>query len=223
MSIQKPRDGAPRQDLRSVLGKVHLWIGLALCVPLAVIGITGSILVFEPELQALERPAVPAAAIDAPAVPVAEIVAVARAAAPPDFAPTFYTAPVSATDPATVRFSPGGRPAPLGGIEIYVDSAAGAVVGRHETSAGTVRQIFLLHANLMSRDRSGRDIVGWLGVAMLALGTSGLVMWWPRPGQWRRAFTIRRGTQGFRFHRELHGTVGIWGLIIFFIVSFSGV
>jgi uncharacterized iron-regulated membrane protein len=213
---------AKARDIRSMLGKIHLWIGLALCVPLVVIGVTGSILVFEPELQALERPAVPPARADLPPATVAGIVAAARIAAPAEYAANSYTAPRSATDVATVRFSAAGRPGP-GGIEIFVDPGSLAVVGQHEASAGIVRQIFLLHANLLSRDRSGRNIVGWLGVAMLALGTSGFVMWFPRPGQRRRAFTIRRGTTGFRFHRELHGAVGIWGLAVFFIVSFSGV
>jgi uncharacterized iron-regulated membrane protein len=212
-----------RPSLRSILGKVHLWIGLALCLPLAVIGITGSILVFEPELQALERPALPPRPADAPTAPVAAIVATARAAAPADYVAMFYTAPRAATDVATVRLAPAGRPGPGAGLEIFVNPVSLSLLGPHEASSGLVRQIFLLHANLLSRDRSGRDIVGWLGIAMLALGTSGLVLWWPRGGQWRRAFTIRRGARGFRFHRELHGAAGIWGLVVFFIVSFSGV
>jgi uncharacterized iron-regulated membrane protein len=210
-------------SMRGILGKIHLWTALILCLPLAVIGVTGSILVFEPELLALGRPAVPAAPGDTPVPPVAAIVAAARAAAPPDYVASVYYPPRDATDVATVRLGPAGRSGPAGAIEILVDPATLAVLGQHEAAAGIVRQIFLLHANLLSRDRSGREIVGWLGVAMLALGASGLVLWWPRRGQWRRSFTIRRGTRGFRFHRELHGAVGIWGLAVFFIVSFSGV
>jgi uncharacterized iron-regulated membrane protein len=50
---------------------------------------------------------------------------------------------------------------------------------------------------------------------------SGLVLWWPR-GRWGAAFTVARGARGFRLHRELHGAVGIWILLVLFIVSFSG-
>ncbi|PWC86963.1 hypothetical protein TSH100_11295 [Azospirillum sp. TSH100] len=81
----------------------------------------------------------------------------------------------------------------------------------------------LLHGNLLIRDRSGRELVGWLGVAMLVLGVSGLVLWWPRPGRWKAAFTVKAGARGLRLHRDLHGAVGIWSLPVFLIVSFSGV
>ncbi|HEX4272391.1 MAG TPA: PepSY-associated TM helix domain-containing protein, partial [Rhizomicrobium sp.] len=80
-----------------------------------------------------------------------------------------------------------------------------------------------LHGNfLMGRD--GRTmVVGWLGVAMLLLGISGLVLWWPRRGQWKYAFTVRSTARGVRFHRELHAATGIWIFFIFMAVSFSGV
>ena len=80
-----------------------------------------------------------------------------------------------------------------------------------------------LHGNfLMGRD--GRSlVVGWLGVAMLILGLSGLVLWWPRRGQWKYAFFVRPTAQGLRFHRELHAATGIWIFFIFMAVSFSGV
>jgi uncharacterized iron-regulated membrane protein len=48
-------------------------------------------------------------------------------------------------------------------------------------------------------------------------------MWWPKPGEWRRAFIVRRKARGQRFHRELHGAVGIWTLVVLVVVSFSGV
>lgn len=58
---------------------------------------------------------------------------------------------------------------------------------------------------------------------MLAMGTSGLVNWWPRGNQWRGAFSVSKQACGFRLHREAHGEVGIWGLAVFLMVSFAGV
>jgi uncharacterized iron-regulated membrane protein len=50
-----------------------------------------------------------------------------------------------------------------------------------------------------------------------------MVLWWPRRGQWRHAFGIRRGAKGFRLHHDLHSSVGFWSLIVFLILSLSGV
>jgi uncharacterized iron-regulated membrane protein len=121
-----------------------------------------------------------------------------------------------------VRFAARGAAPGPGGIQVFVDPVSLAVLGVREPNAGIVRQIFMLHANLMTRDRSGREIIGWLGVVMCGLGVTGLVLWWPRAGQWRAAFGVRPGARGLRLHRDLHGMVGIWGLVVFLIVSVSG-
>ena len=73
------------------------------------------------------------------------------------------------------------------------------------------------------KNREGRQLVGWLGLAMLVMGVSGLTNWWPRRGQWRGAFSISKQTHGFRLYRELHGAAGIWGLAVFVVVSLAGV
>jgi uncharacterized iron-regulated membrane protein len=97
------------------------------------------------------------------------------------------------------------------------------VVSLRETGTGVLRIISQLHSNFLIRDRSGREIIGWLGVAMLALGVSGLVMWWPSGGRWRAVFRFQRGLRGPMLLREFHRTAGFWGLVVFVVVSFSGV
>ena len=80
-----------------------------------------------------------------------------------------------------------------------------------------------LHGNFLMGRETGRPIVGWLGVAMCILGLTGLVLWWPKRGQWKYAFKVRRTATGLRFHRELHAATGIWIFLVFMAVSFSGV
>lgn len=203
------------------LQNVHLWIGLILCLPLAVLGITGSILVFEHELNDLtaEKPA-QALAIGEMKSPSA-ILEAAKAAAPAGTNPSFLSFPEEKGEPATVRLSASGRPGPAGSV--LVDPVSLEVLGVRTVSDGFLRQVHMLHANFLIRDRSGRELVGWAGAAMLVLGVSGLVLWWPRPGRWKDSFKVKAGAKGARFHRDLHGAVGIWSLAVFIVVSFSGV
>ena len=74
---------------RKIVARIHLWVGLALCIPLVIISLTGSVLVFEDELQGATTGR---AAASGAARPVAEIVAAARAAAPAGYVPTTYVA-----------------------------------------------------------------------------------------------------------------------------------
>ena len=204
---------------RQIIGKIHLWVGLALCVPLVIIGLTGSVLVFEDELQGTA--AGHAAASSGPR-PVAEIVAAARTAAPAGYLAATYVAPAEAGAMASVRLVPPQHDAPsFDAIRVRVDPVTlTAAIDRQD---GLLRQIFFLHSTLLLKNRDGRQVVGWLGVVMLAMGISGLINWWPRRGQWGSAFAVTRGSQGFQLHRELHGAAGIWGLIVFITVSFAGV
>jgi uncharacterized iron-regulated membrane protein len=107
-----------------------------------------------------------------------------------------------------------------------VDPVTLQVLGDSGGMPGWLRFAHDLHGNLLM-GRDGRSIVGWLGIAMLVLGSSGLVIWWPKnngaPGRWKAAFFIRKGARGLRLHRDLHGMTGIWSLAIFMIVSFTGV
>ncbi|WP_029008020.1 PepSY-associated TM helix domain-containing protein [Azospirillum halopraeferens] len=205
-----------------VLQQFHLWCGIILCVPLVVLGITGSILVFEHELEDLFTggPARPATAAGA-AQPLSALVAAVEAGAPDGFAVSLLQLPAEPGDPVTARLAQGGRPGP-GGRTALVDPVT-LDVAWSDPAPGLMRRIFLLHANLLVPDRSGREAVGWLGVAMLGLGLSGLVLWWPRPGRVAAAFTVARGARGVRLHREVHGAVGIWSLVVFIVVTFSGV
>ena len=101
--------------MRPFFAVFHLILGGVLSIPLAVIGFTGSILMFEAQLQPGSDFA-PASA--GPAQSFVAMVDAARAAAPKDFAPSTIFAPVNAGDLATLRFSDPRRPGP-GGVEVF--------------------------------------------------------------------------------------------------------
>ena len=206
--------------IRRIIGQIHLWTGVVLFVPLVVLGLTGSLLVFEDELNNAFGPSHRAAG--GTARPASEIIAAARSVAPAGFVPVGYTAPMAPGGLALVRLSPGRRDSPGADmVRISVDPVSLETIPEHPTDI--LRGIFFLHSTLLMKNREGRQLVGWLGLAMLVMGVSGLTNWWPRRGQWRGAFSISRQANGFRLHREVHGAAGIWGLAVFVVVSLAGV
>ncbi len=72
------------------------------------------------------------------------------------------------------------------------------VLETQQAMSGWVRFFHDLHGHIFIPGGLGREIVGWLGVAMLVLGCSGLYLWWPKPGQWKQAFMVRRTAKGLR-------------------------
>ena len=226
-------------EWRYWLQQVHLWIGLILCIPLVVLGITGSVLVYGHDLEHLFGDEEPRATAMGELRPAGEIAAAAAASAPPGMVVIGVRMPAEPGDPAGVRFNrpgggrnaPGGTPGSgpptvspfAGSVQILVDPVSLQVLGNPAPPQRWLRFFHDLHGNFLITGRDGRVLVGWMGVAMLTLGCSGLILWWPRNGRWRAAFVVKKGARGVRLHRDLHGAVGIWSLLIFMVVSFSGV
>lgn len=223
-------------SLRRFLGWLHLWTGIIFCIPFALLGLSGSALMLGHDLPNDFAENAAASTYK----PIAEIIAAAQAVAPEGRIPAGYDAPEHASDPAVVRFSaprregqaPAGPPQ-RGQTRVTVDPvsleakapqppAQGAQQGAQQ-SFNFMRLMHDMHGRMLINGGPGRQFVGWLGVFMCGLGLSGIVMWWPRKGQWKRAFSVRLRQAPLMVNRDLHGAVGIWGLIVFLIVSFSGV
>jgi len=208
---------------RAVLFQIHLWTGLTLGIVLAVLGLSGSVLVYHDELLAMTQAPVPRAQAAGVMLPLDALLASAREKFSKRANAT-VTLPEKQGDALLVRFQAGSRPGPQRGTDVYVDPASAKVLDvRQAPYNAFIGLMHDLHGRLLIPGREGRQAVGWLGVAMLLLGCTGIVIWWPKRGQWSMAFGVRRNARGYWLYRDLHGAVGIWGLVVFLIVSFSGV
>jgi uncharacterized iron-regulated membrane protein len=218
---------AGRLSVRRLFFLAHIWVGLAFCLPFALLGLTGSLLVYEREINDFFNPAPAVTPTGTFASPQAIIDAAAKANK--DMAALSLSMPQNAGEPAVVRLrdeSRGERANPGRGVQALVDPVSLQVL---DTKGGG-RLAFMgwvhdFHGSLMIGGREGRSVIGWMGVGMLALGLSGIVLWWPRggTGKWRNAFGIAKNARGWLFHRQLHGTAGISAWALFIVLSFSGI
>ena len=146
--------------IRRIIVQLHLWIGLALCLPLVMPGLTGSILVFEDELR--DAFAVRPPPVEGDRRSIDEIVAAARNAASAGFQPLSYVAPPAAGELAAMRLAPehrGGTDGP-GGERVRIDVDPVLLQAYPNPENGFLRQVFFLHSTLLLRNREGRQLVG---------------------------------------------------------------
>lgn len=238
------------QRIRRILGFLHLWIGLILALPLILIGLSGTYLVISHEWRDLtaqwnKQPADSVAPVEGQRQTLDAIIAAASKSVSAQFQPAMLIWRNGPDGLVSIRFSPrialvqgrpneGTRPAqgraPSGGgggfsgpqLSIDPYNLKVTETGGNNIS-GLNRVIHQFHANLMiPQEMGGRTMVGVLGCAMLFFGVSGLILWWPSSRRWRAAFLVKSGARGFRLHRDLHGAAGIWCLLVFLLVSFSG-
>jgi len=197
-----------RLRLRALWRTVHLWIGVALVLVLAPLGVTGSLLVYDDQIDAVLHPQ--RHAVSGPAVlPPGAYVEAAREA----FG--------ARARPAQLRLPQGPQGGPVtvqgGQLTAWLDPVTGRVLDvgapRHELR-GWVHQ---LHGNLFMA-QAGRRLVGWLGLFMLVSCVSGLIIWWPR-GAFLRGLAWRRSPTAWS---NLHHLAGFWVCVPLALLSFTG-
>jgi len=213
---------------RSTLRRIHLWLGLSFGLLFALLGLTGSALVFYIEIDGvLNR------ASEAP-----ESVTPTSDWTSPKWDRALATGRARWNDPAgTWSFEATGE-----GGEIparYYPPAHGH--GHHHAEremvwfapdgSRVVRSdpwgdyamswIYELHANLLSAE-PGRQVSGWSGFVLLILLVTGIIAWWPR-GSWRKALALKRGAAPMRRLYDLHKLFGVWSMILLFLLVGTGV
>lgn len=220
-----PRTATTRA--RILVRRAHLWLGLSLGLLFAVLGLTGSALVFYTDIDAALHPAImvetrgSTAGLTAPAWDRALATGRARWHDPGGkwtFELTGQESGGGGAIPA--RYYP--APAHHGDRQMVWFSADGARILRAEPWGGYLMSwLYALHMQLLAGE-VGHQVVGWSGVAMLVLIVSGVLAWWPR-GSWRKALAFKRDAAPIRRLRDLHKLAGLWSMLLLFLLVATGV
>ncbi|HZY62867.1 MAG TPA: PepSY-associated TM helix domain-containing protein [Edaphobacter sp.] len=223
----------PRQTLaRRVMFQFHLWCGVIVGLYVALIGLSGSALVFRPELESAMRPALYAlqplsqpvqqATLDemlhtaAKAFPEWKPMGFDQLPAGPGAVPTqpvvlYMMAQPGREISAPHSFTPDQ-------LLVYLDPRTGALLGARSRYAGVLGLAENFHYYLLAGQR-GYIVNGILGVAFLGLALTGWVLWWPGirrvvgglkiHGLWRGHY--HHGHRNWkRLNWDLHSTGGFW-------------
>lgn len=222
--------------LRKGLSWLHRWVSLMAGLVLVVLGLSGSLLVWQAELDAALNPgwfrALPAC--DGAGVagtvqdrPVARVLAVLAQAAPGRQA-GIVVAPHEARAAYQVwerRDRQGVR------REHFIDASCGRYLGFRDRglvrwdAAHFVPTVYELHRYFWSGE-SGATVAGTGGLVLFGLGLTGLVLAWPRQAlrwaSWRRVLTIRWDSAPARRWYDVHRTLGLWLLPVLLLISLTG-
>jgi uncharacterized iron-regulated membrane protein len=192
---------------RKALFQVHLWAGVLIAVYMLAISLSGSILVYQRDLQD-DAPHLPQ--IDGTAqVSFDSVVAVAQKAYPGE--------PLDNIDLRTLdrRVVPVGLKAGKLDRIVYVDSVSRRVVGEEILQARHPVLQFLeaLH-NELAAGPLGASINGIGGFLLTLMSVTGIVLWWPGRRQWKRALKVKWDARWARLNWDLHSAFGFWTLLL---------
>lgn len=210
--------------MRRFLYRVHLYAGLMLGAGVAFVGLTGSSVVYLPEIERLLYPERYEVAPGERRLPLGTLVSPAVAAYP-SARPSFVSVdlPLAPGEPLRVLMKDFGRQeAPW--WRVHVNPYTGETLASFDPGKTLTGFLFNLHAHwLTGEHRWGEQAVGWMGLVLLVFCVTGLVLWWPGWRQLGEGFRIRTSNGRGVFHGDLHRVLGFVFTVPLLLIALTGI
>lgn len=207
---------------------VHRWLGILLGAWFALVGLTGSVLVFEDDVDAWLNPALLTSSERGPRLEPEELLRrvesehslgrVERIRLP--IAPGEVYRLVYRTQP--------NRRVSVRRIEATFAPASGRLLGTRPTEEFglsaplLIRTVYEFHRNVLLGN-SGSNIVGIAGFLLMASAITGLVVSWPRhAAAWRRWVHVNLRANAVRVAFDAHRSLGVITFVLLLLATLTG-
>lgn len=197
-----------RRRLRATLAWLHLWVGLGVGLVFAVVGLSGTVLVFHDDLLRWQHPQL--AAFE----PVADGGVLAR-----------VLASETPRGLGSVQFPRERMPVWLGfyddGRRVYFAPDDGRVLLERSEHDDALLWLHELHTHLLGGE-TGEAVLGVIGWISLGLLLTGLYLWWPRRGRMLAQLRVFNGPPVRRW-MTWHRSSGVVLLPLVLLATLTGV
>ncbi|MDG2319003.1 MAG: PepSY-associated TM helix domain-containing protein [Rhodospirillaceae bacterium] len=198
---------------RNIWVVTHRWTGIIFGLVVVLIGVTGSLLVFEDDLDIFLNPGLYRVEVTGTPLPYDALIEAAAAAGPRNLTPGYFSRIDDAPDrPVVVTLQGRGTTE----IQVFVNPYTAEILGTRGgfSSLALIRR---LHGDLALGDL-GEDLIGVLSIVISLMCLMGLVLWWPNKGAWLRSLKINFRARPRLMLRDLHNAGGAY-LFIFMLLS----
>lgn len=202
---------------------LHMCLGLTLGIVFVMLGVTGSLLVFYPEIDRTLNPELRPSNSAVQIVSVQSVANQLRMLYPEREGGWRIELPLNGGTPITARYA---QPTEREGrsfspLMVTLDPVTLTRTSDRVWGDYLVTWIYDLHYSLLF-DTAGKSVVGILGLFMLLSLLSGLCLWWPSIMRWRAALrpVLREGAA--RRTYDLHTLGGVYGAVLMIVLALTG-
>lgn len=205
----------------------HRWAGVIIGLPIALIGLSGSLILLAPLMLSLQHGDLLERTGSSGKLPTspAEWIATVRAANTNKLEIIAVSAPNSSPVAADTALVIGHTHEGAEGHHHRVFSVnpdTGRLLGYYDFETAYAYIPVAIHTSLMI-PLIGLNLVAVIGFILLFSSATGIYLWWPRPKAWKAAFRFKNGARGLARWFSLHNVVGVYSAIAVFILSATGV
>jgi uncharacterized iron-regulated membrane protein len=204
---------AIKSSLRKPLAWIHLWLGIIAGIFFCLMGVTGTIVTFRPQIASYISPRADSVAACKPAhwnraqqeIEEASKSRINRIYFPAGDDPRYHFR--MATDENAIY------------RHVIYDACSGRVLGA--ANLQWMDWVVDLHHNLLA-GKTGRQYAGVIGIALLLSGAVGILIWLLSRPDLKRAFRLRRGVPLRATSFDLHRSVGLAASCLLLLQAFTG-
>lgn len=211
-----------KYSFRKFINDIHLWLGIGSGIIIFIICLSGTILVFEKEIEALFAEDVKLTGEDLPVKSLEELENSISEAGLGQLTGITIDPDAEGFYEAQIKTSPEDRR----GTTFLVNPHTAEVISAPESAASDFMfSMFKLHRWLLLDSSIGRPIVGVATIIFMFLAISGLILWFPKKWRWRnfrQGFKIKTKANWKRINHDLHNTLGFYSLLLIVIMGLTG-
>ncbi|PAM93908.1 peptidase [Flavobacterium sp. IR1] len=206
------------KTLKKNIGKLHLWLGLGSGLVVFIVALTGSLLVFEDEIDAYVNPEFyTVATVAAPKKTIDYCVDILQKQHAVEKINRIYT--FNAPD-RTLRIL--GKNTKGKSILFSIDPYTGKVLAAVPQKSRFFSVVLDLHRHLIMGD-FGKFITGCSALIFVFLLISGMVLWWPKKiKHLKQRLTVKWNASFKRVNWDFHSTFGFYSFLVLLIICLTG-
>ena len=209
---QNPR----KTSVRRWLFQIHFYAGVIAGIVWTIVGLSGSAIVFVPELRRLEVSGWTRVQPAGERLPLESLIQRFQAERPHDklFSIYFDFKPTWAINIRSVAAN-GDR------IHSFVDPYCGTLLGSVDYNHSALQWVYDLHQYLQG-GKSGLLVNAWFAFALALASTTGLLLWWRGRRYWKLGFEYRIQASWKRQVWDLHNLGGFCFYLPLLLLSLTG-
>lgn len=206
--------------LKKVVGKLHLWLGLASGLVVFIIAITGCIYAFQAEISDLTQPYRFVEKSDKPQLTPSQFKLIADSVLPGKHPHSINYDTRDGRAASIIFYSVD----PEYYYTVYVNQYTGEVLKVKDMLHGDFFRFILDgHFYLWLPDEIGQPVVAWSTVVFVVMMISGIFLWWPRNRAARKQrFKVKFNASWKRVNYDLHNVLGFYMSWVAIILAVTG-
>lgn len=209
-----------KKTFRQIASQLHLWLGVSSGLVVFIVALTGSILVFEEELEPVLYPGFHI--VEAPnnqsPLPLDNLRAAVVSRYPEQRIAHIAIEPHAER---TVIFGLVKGKKEKDVLSVAVNPYTAEITDTRRENEAFFHVVQQLHRYLCLEE-TGKAITGVATITFIVIMITGLVLWWPKRKQTRQRLTIKWNAKFRRLNWDLHAVFGFYVLPFTFIIALTG-